>query len=120
MCDTLGYRNFCMKCSHSTQRGADTICNNRKSRFYSMIVNQVLMAPCFKSKAEAAKEHLQAMFKEDPELARAYKETIEEMQKPENIERAARQITAVVKKITGGANGKEGLHQKEDNERNRF
>jgi len=92
----LGYINFCMPCKESIQRGKDIICTNKGSRFYGLVVNQVCLAPCFeaKSKAEQVKKNLQAMFREDPELKAAFKETLDELSKPENIEKLAKEICA--------------------------
>lgn len=38
---------------------------------------------------ECANKSLQALFKENPELKQAFKETIEEMKQPENIKKMA-------------------------------
>lgn len=38
---------------------------------------------------ECAKKSLQALFKENPELKKAFKETVEELKKPENIKKMA-------------------------------
>lgn len=98
MCDTLGYKNFCMACKESIQREKDTICTNKGSRLYGLVVNQVLMAPCYKAKSEAeqAKRKLQAIFAEDPDLKAAFKETLDELRKPENIAKQAKEICAVL------------------------
>lgn len=45
-----------------------------------------------RAKAQQAKENLRKIFKENPELAKAYRETIAEMRTPENIEATAKDI----------------------------
>jgi hypothetical protein len=47
-------------------------------------------------KDNKAEESLQELLKGDPDLKAAFKETIEEMQKPENIEKAANSISGVM------------------------
>lgn len=47
-------------------------------------------------KDNKAEESLRELLKGDPELKVAFKETIEEMQKPENIEKAANSISGVM------------------------
>jgi len=101
MGDVLGYNNFCMACKESIQREKDIICTNKGSRLYGLVVNQALMAPCLKpkSKEEQAKKKLQAIFAEDPDLKVAFKETLDELSKPENIAKQAKEICAVLAAI---------------------
>ena len=47
-------------------------------------------------KDNKAEESLRELLKGDPDLKVAFKETIEEMQKPENIEKAANSISGVM------------------------
>lgn len=82
--DTLGSRNFCRGCKDSFQIGNDTVCKNKNSSLYGLIVNQVLNAPCITSKG---KKELQELFKKNPELKAAFKESLQEMRKPENIKK---------------------------------
>lgn len=58
--DTLGSRNFCRGCKNSFQIGNDTVCKNRNSSLYGLIVNQVLNAPCITPRGKA---ELQELFK---------------------------------------------------------
>lgn len=48
---------------------------------------------------EQKREKLRAMLKADPELARAFKSTLEDMMKPENIEAMANTITRTIQGI---------------------
>jgi len=58
-------------------------------------------------KAAEAEKNLQEIFKEDPELKKAFKETIAEMKKPENIKRDAAAAAKAFNKIMEVArNGK--------------
>jgi hypothetical protein len=63
------------------------------------------------NRAEQAKKNLQKLFRENPDLKAAFKETIEELSTPENIEKQSKEICAglaAIKKIHGGlSNGKE-------------
>ena len=47
-------------------------------------------------KDNKAEESLRELLNGDPDLKAAFKETIEEMQKPENIEKAANSISGVM------------------------
>ena len=47
-------------------------------------------------KDNKAEGRLRELLKSDPELKAAFKETIEEMQRPENIEKAANSISGVM------------------------
>lgn len=47
-------------------------------------------------KDNKAEESLQELLKGDPDLKADFKETIEEMQRPENIEKAANSISGVM------------------------
>lgn len=47
-------------------------------------------------KDNKAEESLRELLKGDPDLKAAFKETIEEMQRPENIEKAANSISGVM------------------------
>lgn len=47
-------------------------------------------------RAEQAKKNLQKIFKENPELKEAFVETIQEMKKPENIKKMAKDISDVI------------------------
>lgn len=82
--DTLGTRNFCRGCKDSFQIGNDTVCKNKSSKLYGLIVNQVLNAPCITSRG---KTELQELFKKDPKLKAAFQESVKEMQQPENIKK---------------------------------
>lgn len=44
------------------------------------------------SNLENSKKELQKIFKENPEIKEAFRETLEEMRKPENIEKAVNEI----------------------------
>ena len=58
-------------------------------------------------KTAEAEKNLQEIFKEDPELKKAFKETITEMKKPENIKRDAAAAAKAFNKIMEVArNGK--------------
>ena len=48
---------------------------------------------------EQKREKLRAILKADPELARAFKSTLEDMMKPENIESMANTITRTIQGI---------------------
>lgn len=99
--DTLGNRNFCRGCKDSFQIGDDTVCKNKNSRLYGLIVNQVLNAPCITPKG---KKELQELFKKNPELKTAFKESIEEMRKPENIKKmtgATTKLFSAIQKLRG-------------------
>lgn len=48
---------------------------------------------------EQKREKLRAMLKADPELARAFKSTLEDMMKPENIDAMANTITRTIQGI---------------------
>lgn len=50
-------------------------------------------------KGNKAGESLRELLKGDPDLEAAFKETIEEMQRPENIEKAANSISGVMAAI---------------------
>lgn len=67
-------------------------------------------------KAEQAKKNLQKIFIENPDLKAAFKETIEELSTPENIEKQSKEICAglaAIKRIHGGfKNGKENSNNK--------
>lgn len=91
--DTLGTRNFCRGCKDSIQIGNDTVCKNRNSRLYGLIVNQVLNAPCITRRGKA---ELQELFKKDPELKAAFKESIEEMGKPESIKKMTEATVKII------------------------
>lgn len=94
--DTLGLRNFCRGCKDSFQIGNDTVCKNKSSKLYGLIVNQVLNAPCITPRG---KTELQELFKKDPKLKAAFQESVKEMQQPENIkkmtERTMKFISAI-------------------------
>ena len=42
-----------------------------------------------KYRAEIARENIKKLFKDNPDLAKAFKESLEELKKPENIEKMA-------------------------------
>lgn len=69
------------------------------------IVCGVDIAPGCKKCMGCSKKAVQAMFRESPELRRAYKETLEEMRQPENIEKMAVQIAPIIQAVA--ALGKE-------------
>jgi len=50
-------------------------------------------------KAEAAKQKLRATLKANPDLAKAFRETLDELSKPENIEKMAAEIGKGMKAI---------------------
>ncbi len=50
-------------------------------------------------KAIQAEDKLKKLLKENPEIAKAYKETLDEMKKPENVEKMANQIQKGIKAI---------------------
>ncbi len=50
-------------------------------------------------KAEQAKRNLQEIFRKDPALGKAFKETIEELRKPENIKKTAEEICNTFNKM---------------------
>ena len=45
-----------------------------------------------------SKENLSKIFAENPDLKKAFKETLDEMRKPENIDKMAKDIHSVIKK----------------------
>lgn len=56
-----------------------------------------------REKAEKAKQNIKRLFADNPELKKAFKETLDEMRKPEHIKKMADDICAVmgaVKPIT--------------------
>jgi len=59
---------------------------------------------------EQSKENLRKIFAKNPDLKQAFKETIEEMRKPENIEKMTKDIHSVVKEFVSI---KENLKHKE-------
>lgn len=48
---------------------------------------------------ECSKKALKAAFVKSPELKQAFKETVDEMRRPENIEKMAREITSTVQAV---------------------
>lgn len=57
------------------------------------------------TKLEAARQKLRATLKANPDLAKAFKETLDDMRKPENIEKMAAEIDKgmeIIKKLRGG------------------
>lgn len=50
-------------------------------------------------KAEAAKQRLRATLKANPDLAKAFRETLDELSEPENIEKMAAEIGKGMKAI---------------------
>ena len=52
MDDVLGYKNFCQRCLWCKKEKQKLICKNKKGVFYKLSVENVLMAPCFKSRKE--------------------------------------------------------------------
>jgi hypothetical protein len=50
-------------------------------------------------KAMQAEDRLKKLLRENPEIAKAYKETLDEMKKPENVEKMANQIQKGIKAI---------------------
>lgn len=44
-------------------------------------------------KAEQAKENLKKLLRENPDIAKAFRETLDEMRQPENIEKMAHEIS---------------------------
>jgi len=46
-----------------------------------------------------SKENLRKIFAENPALKQAFRETLDEMSKPENIEKMAKDIHSVVKEV---------------------
>lgn len=50
-------------------------------------------------KLRQSKENLRKILDENPALKQAFKETIDEMRKPENIEKMAKDIHSVVKEV---------------------
>lgn len=51
------------------------------------------------AKTIQAEENLKKLFRENPDLKQAFKETIEEMRKPENVEKMAKEIATGVSVI---------------------
>ena len=49
--------------------------------------------------AKTAEENLRKTFAENPELKKAFKETLDEMSKPDNVEKMAKGIHGVIKKV---------------------
>ncbi len=62
-------------------------------------------------KAKAAEENLKKLFKENPDIAKAFKETIEEMRKPENIKKMANEIDKGFKFVKRFLDQKETLNK---------
>lgn len=50
-------------------------------------------------KAEQAKKNLQEIFRNNPELKQAFKETLDEMRKPENVEKMSKDICSVMQAV---------------------
>ncbi len=50
MCEVLGYNNFCSTCKGSREEDGKLICRDKDGKFYGLPVEQVLMAPCMKTK----------------------------------------------------------------------
>lgn len=50
-------------------------------------------------RAEQAKKNIQAILSENPELKKAFRKTLDEMKKPENIEKIANEMTPVIQNI---------------------
>lgn len=48
---------------------------------------------------DCSKENLRKTFKENPDVAQTFKETIEDLRKPENVKKVAGQMTNVMKKF---------------------
>lgn len=48
---------------------------------------------------ECSKKAMRELFKENPDLKQAFKETIDEMKKPENIQKMVDDIVPVVEKL---------------------
>lgn len=94
--DALGTRNFCRGCKDSFQIGNDTVCKNKESRLYGLIVNQILNAPCITPRG---KTELQELFKKDPKLKAAFRESVKEMQRPENIKKMTEATTKFISAI---------------------
>jgi len=46
-----------------------------------------------------SKENLRKIFAENPDLKKAFKETLDEMRKPENIDKMAKDIHSVIKEF---------------------
>lgn len=51
-------------------------------------------------KLRQSKENLRKIFAENPALKQAFKETLDEMRKPENIDKVAKNICSFAKKVT--------------------
>jgi hypothetical protein len=47
------------------------------------------------SKLEESRENLRKLLKDNPKLAQAFKETVDEMSKPENVEKMVKDIQKV-------------------------
>lgn len=92
-----------MKCLKDSGNTEGLSCRRRECKDYEQCEHSL------HCKGEAAKKRLQQRFKEDPELKAAFKETIEEMKQPENIEKMAKQtcaFMAAVQNAIGGTHGK--------------
>ena len=46
MSDFIGIKKHCLLCKHSSTKDKNITCNNKKSSFYGLRVNEVLCAPC--------------------------------------------------------------------------
>ncbi|EOS47206.1 hypothetical protein C810_01522 [Lachnospiraceae bacterium A2] len=57
MSDVLGYNNFCSACKGSNEENGELVCRDKNGKFYSLPVNQVLMAPCLKMKDKKEREN---------------------------------------------------------------
>lgn len=51
------------------------------------------------NKFKQSQENLKNILSQNPDLRKAFKETINEMSKPENVEKMAKEISSVVQKI---------------------
>ena len=59
----------------------------------------------YHKKAEQAKKNIQELFKKNPELKQAFKETIDEMKKPENVQKAVNDISKFAARLQDLKNG---------------
>ena len=50
-------------------------------------------------KTNQSRENLKKLLRENPNIAKAFRETLDEMRKPENIEKMARELTQGIEAI---------------------
>jgi len=60
-------------------------------------------------KANQSRENLKKLLRENPNIAKAFRETLDEMSKPENVEKMARELTQGINAINAIFKSRKGL-----------